>query len=196
VFDYTSDLGVFVSATTNPVPVGSNLVYSITVVNYGPYTAANVSLTNTLPPGVLLKSASTTSGTLVTNANPITGNLGNLLQYGSAFITLTTAPQTPGLIIDSAQVSSDFSDPGLTNNSATYTNYVLPLPLVSIRTLAGNRVRVSWPVALTNYGLQYTPALTTLSAWSNVTSQPGISGSESFITESNSSPARFYRLLK
>jgi uncharacterized repeat protein (TIGR01451 family) len=76
VLDYTSDMSVNVIDAPDPVFIGSNLTYTITVANNGPFNAPNVRITNTLPASVTLKSAVTTQGTLSTNSNPITGTIG------------------------------------------------------------------------------------------------------------------------
>ena len=49
VVNYASDIAVSVSATPNPVFVGSNLTYTIIVTNAGPLPAPNMRWTNTLP---------------------------------------------------------------------------------------------------------------------------------------------------
>src|SRR6185436_19766021 len=117
--------------------------------------APNVVVSNTLPGSVTLRSATTTHGTLNTNSNPIIGNLGQLNIGSLATLTLTVSPQNAGLITNSVTVRSDYNDPALTNNSATATTTVLPLPILSIRQSSSNRVRVSWPAALSNLQLQY-----------------------------------------
>ena len=45
------------ASAPNPVIVGSNLTYSLTVTNRGPATASSVSVTNALPTGVVFVSA-------------------------------------------------------------------------------------------------------------------------------------------
>ena len=74
VLDYSSDTAVSVATSPNLVFIGSNLVYTLTITNSGPFAAPNVVLTNTLPSSVSLKSATTSQGTLATNSNPILGN--------------------------------------------------------------------------------------------------------------------------
>ena len=78
-------------------------------------------------------------------------------------------------------------------NAATAT-FVQPLPLLSIRRSQADRVRVSWPVALSNFTLQYLPAFSMTNYWSNVTTTVSPVGEENVVTETNAQPARFYRL--
>jgi hypothetical protein len=192
--DYKSDLMVTLTALPNPIVVSNNLVYTIALANQGPQDAPNVQLTNTLPASVVLKAATTTQGTLTTNSNPILGSLGLLPNGGTAYITLTVAPQTAGLITNTVGAGSDYPDPAPTNNTATAVTTVLPLPILSIRFILPNLVRISWPAALSNYfSLQSRNALLT-DSWAGVSNAPVISGNERVVTQTNSGAMKFYRL--
>jgi hypothetical protein len=149
-----------------------------------------------LPASVTFKTATTSQGTLVTGGNPITGNLGTLGVGNSATIVITVAPQAVGTITNSVSVASDYTDNVTMNNTASVTTIVSPLPLLSIQRLAGDQVRISWPVALTNFGLQFKTSLNSTNAWSNNATAPVISGSENVVTETNFEAAKFYRLRK
>jgi hypothetical protein len=72
---------------------------------------------------------------------------------------------------------------------------VEPLALLLIGLLA-DQVRISWPVTLTNYVLQFEDGLAPNPQWLSVTSAPVISGDVKFVTETNAAPARFYRLQR
>jgi hypothetical protein len=196
VVDNTSDLAVGVIGAPNPVFLGSNLTYTIAVTTGGPFVAGNVRLTNTLPSSVALKSAVTTRGTLSTNSNPITGVLGNITNGTGVVITLTVVPNTPGTIVNIAKVMSDNPDPALANNMFSVTNTVSPLPLLTIRRATPGRLNISWPVALTNFGLQFKTVLSTGTSWSDDTTTPVISGDQRIVTETNAGNAKFYRLKK
>lgn len=195
VLDYTSDLSVGISDAPDPVFIGSNLTYTITVANGGPFNAPNVQLANTLPASVTLKSAATTQGILSTNSNPITGALGIITNGTPVIVTLTVVPHALGPITDTVSVASDNPDPASTNNTFNAITTVLPLPILSIQRTNNNRLNISWQVALTNFGLQAKDTLST-NAWSNVITAPVISGNQNIVTETNSDGSRFYRLKK
>jgi len=196
VVDYTSDVAVTVVSSPEPVFIGSNLTYTITVANSGPFNAPNVRLTNTLPASVNLKSAAATQGTLSTNSNPITGALGSITNGTPIIVTLTVVPHTPGTIIDSVSVASDNPDPLAGNNTFSVTNTVLPLPILTIQRAGQGLLNISWPVALTNFALQFNTALNAGIVWSNVATVPVISGDQKVVTETNTTSSKYYRLKK
>jgi uncharacterized repeat protein (TIGR01451 family) len=193
VLDYTSDVSVTINDTPDPVFIGSNLTYTITIANGGPFNAPNVQMTNSLPASVTLKSAVTTQGILSTNSNPVTGALGSVTNGLPVIVTLTVVPNALGTITDSASVGSDNPDPATGNNTVNATTTVLPLPFLTIKRTNNDRFNISWPVALTNFGLQANGLLGT-NAWSNVITAPVISGNQNTVTETNTGGSRFYRL--
>ncbi len=194
VLDYTSDLVLKLTDSPDPVLVSSNLVYLLAITNNGPFAATNISWSNTLPASVILKSALTSLGTLDNSTNPIKGTISSLAIGAGAIITLTVAPQTAGTITNTATVGNANTDPGLSNNLQIATTTVLPLPLLSIRLISANRVRLSWPLVLSNFSLQSKPQLGTNFFWSNVITAPTETTDEKVVIETNTSPSRFYRL--
>lgn len=194
VLDYTSDLSVTISDSPDPVIVTSNLLYTITVANNGPFPAPNVVVSDILPASVVLKFATATQGTLVTNGNPVIANLGTLASGASANVSLIVAPQALGMITNSASVTNDYTDPVSGNNTAAATTTVFPLPILSIQLLSANLVRLSWPLPLSNYTLQFKTVLAITNTWQNVTSPPQMTVSENFVIETNTGAAKFYRL--
>jgi hypothetical protein len=194
VLDYTSDVAVSVATSPSLAFIGSNLVYTLTITNSGPFAAPNVALTNMLPSAVSLKSATTTQGTLVTNSNPILGSFNTVATNGSVTVTLVVVPQTIGQITNIAGVNSGYTDPVPGNNNVTTTTTVLPLPILSVLLQSANSVQLSWPVELTNFGLQSKPSLLSSLLWTDVLTPPVISSNSRVVVETNLAPAKFYRL--
>jgi large repetitive protein len=192
-----SDLTV--SVTTDPaaeVFVGSNLTYTVTVNNLGPADAPNVKATNTCAaPPLVIRSATVSQGNLTTNGNVVSASLGPVAAGMSATLVIKVTTPLAGTITNTVRVTSDFLDLVTTNNTASVSTAVLPLPLLSIRLLT-NTVTVSWPAALANYDLQYVNALLATNSWSNVTVAPktNTQTGEKFVSETNANPAKFYRL--
>ena len=128
-----ADIEVTKTTTATQAVPGGTLNYTITVTNAGPSSATNVVVTDTLPAGLTLISATPSQGTC--NAvNPVSCNLGTILNGGSATITLSTqVTATSGTITNSASVTSTEGDTD-TSSAAPIpvgTAAVTPIPTLS-----------------------------------------------------------------
>ena len=117
-----TDLSVKATATPNPVVAGSNLTYTITVTNHGPWTATGIVLSNVIPTGATFVSA--TSGTYSTNTGDVIWNIGSLAKDASATTTLVVTPGVAGSAVLTSTVTGAESDPNLLNNVVTNTTTV------------------------------------------------------------------------
>jgi len=121
----SADLSVTKTASPNPGQVGVPLSYRIIATNNGPAIATNVSVADTLPPGVTFVSATTTQG----NCNGTTAvncNLGSLNVGASAIVTIVVTPSSASQITNSATVTGTETDSDLTNNTASATTLIQP----------------------------------------------------------------------
>jgi len=191
--DYTANLSLSVTDAPDPIVVGDALLYTINIVNSGPFASPVVTLTNTLPGTVNLIAATTTQGTLNTNANPVTGNLGLLGVGANLTVTLKVTPQVTGSITNIARIAGQYPDPAPANNVATNRTFVQPLPILGVNFVPPNLVRLSWSSALTNYSLEFKSPITA-AGWALVPTTPVIVGNESQVTEPNNQSPRYYRL--
>ncbi|HYH06434.1 MAG TPA: IPTL-CTERM sorting domain-containing protein [Thermoanaerobaculia bacterium] len=100
---------VKVTPATN-APTGSTLTYTITVSNAGPSPATGVVVTDTLPAGLQLISATPSQGTC--NAvNPISCNIGTLNNGANATVTIQAlVTATSGTITNTASVTAAEGD--------------------------------------------------------------------------------------
>jgi uncharacterized repeat protein (TIGR01451 family) len=124
----SSSLSVTKSGAPNPVPAGSDLVYTITVTNEGPDAATGVSLVDNIPPETTYVSSSVPAGWSCTPP-AVPGDSFNCsnpsLAVGSEVLTLTvnvTAGTPTGTVLFNSVVVSanNASDPA----SATAKNVV------------------------------------------------------------------------
>ena len=120
----TANLSLGVSDSPDPIVVGNNLTYALTVNNAGEADATNVSVTATLPANITFVSASngcTRAGNIVT-CNPGTINNG-----ASRALAIVVKPTVEGTLSFGASVSSDTNDADMSNNTAQATTDVQPL---------------------------------------------------------------------
>ena len=131
-----ADLGVAISVPATAVIVNDLMAYGVSVTNSGPSSASGVMLTNTLPPGVILK------GSYTVISNNIVFNLGTLKSGGSTNFQFNLQPTNAGVLNFFAAVGG----PGVTdtntanntaNNSISVIDY-LPGDLVAVTNSAQN----------------------------------------------------------
>lgn len=95
--DPAAFLSITKAATPDPVAVGTNLTYTLTVTNGGPNDAPSVTVTDALPAGVTFVSATPTQGSCA-GSSTVTCSLGTILSAGTAAITLMVTPTTAGTL--------------------------------------------------------------------------------------------------
>jgi len=143
-----ADVSIVKTANPNPVEVGNDLTYTITVGNAGPAIANNVVVTDPLPANTTFVSEAGSgwsfSSSTVNNVMTITADLtGSLAVNGSSFFTITVqAPSTPGMITNTATVTSSTPDINLGNNTSTVTTQVVQTADLAITKTAPATVQV------------------------------------------------------
>ncbi len=120
-----ADLSVTGTAAPEPATVEQALTYTITVTNAGPDAGSDVTLTNVLPAGVTLVSASPSQGACNGDAT-IECALGALASGATATVTIVVTPTQVGPAAVEASVAGADIDPDATNNSATVSATVNP----------------------------------------------------------------------
>ena len=119
-----ADLSLTMTANPASDAVGSNITYTINVLNLGPSPAANISVNDTLPANVTFVTASNSQGTYTQTGNAVTFSITNLPVSSNATLTIVIGTVTlsglvPVTISNTASVSSSQADPNSANNSAT-----------------------------------------------------------------------------
>jgi uncharacterized repeat protein (TIGR01451 family) len=124
-----ADLAVTKTDSPDPVVVGNNVTYTVTVANNGPSPATTVVLTDNLPGTATFVSATPSQGTCTgPTAGVLTCDLGAINAGSNATVTVVvTAPGTPGSITNNVSVTSGVADPVAGNNSASASTTVNPL---------------------------------------------------------------------
>jgi uncharacterized repeat protein (TIGR01451 family) len=196
----SADLSVTKTDSPDPVAIGNDITYTITVTNAGPNTATNAVLSDTVPTNTTFRSITTPAG-WTCGTQPAVGGTGAIsctnssFAAGSSVFTLVVrvdASVTDGTIVsNTAAVSASTSDSNGANNSATQTTTVKQPLLVISQIYPGggnagatytndfieifNRGTTTVDFSVTNYSIQYTSQAgnfggTTASVKTNITS--------------------------
>src|SRR5450756_296660 len=123
----SANLSVTKSDGVTDVTAGTSVgTYTISVHNTGPSDATGVSLTDLWPAGFSQGTITPSQGTCTGTGN-FTCALGTIASGGSATVTVaySVPSSTVGAQTNTVSVSSDVTDPDLTNNAASDTDTVI-----------------------------------------------------------------------
>jgi uncharacterized repeat protein (TIGR01451 family)/fimbrial isopeptide formation D2 family protein len=112
-----ADLAVTKTDNLDPVSVGQNVTYTITVHNNGPATT-DATVTDTVPATLTLVSATPSAGSCGAG-NPIVCTIPGMALGDTATITVVTTATVPGVVTNTVTVSGSAPDPNTTNNQAS-----------------------------------------------------------------------------
>jgi uncharacterized repeat protein (TIGR01451 family) len=122
-----ANLGVGISDNPDPVGLNAPLSYTVSVTNWGPNPARDVTVVDKLPHGYLAASAAPSAGTCKVSGRTVTCRLGEIGVGSGATIPTVLISGTatrPGRITDTASVSSSTVDPVHGNDLATESTRV------------------------------------------------------------------------
>lgn len=128
----TADLAVRLQANPAATFVGIPVSYAMTVTNFGPGSASGVMVTNVLPAGVTLTSATVSQGLVAVNGNTVVCSFGNITNSGRATANLQVIPTVEGSLAATATVGANTFDPVMANNSVAATVVVGPAADLSL----------------------------------------------------------------
>jgi uncharacterized repeat protein (TIGR01451 family) len=147
----SANLSITKSNSPDPVIVGNNLTYTITVDNAGPSDAAAVAVSDPVPAGTSFVSASD-GGTYNSTTNTLSWSLGAFTESQAAkaltLVIKVNSRPAGGSISNTATVSSTTTDPTSGNNSATAITTVNKRPTNLDLTGTATQGQYSDPVGL------------------------------------------------
>jgi uncharacterized repeat protein (TIGR01451 family) len=143
----TADLAITMTDTPDPVQVGANLAYALTVVNNGSATATGVTVTDALPAGTTLGAATSPQGSCSQSNSSVTCTLGILTSGAKATVTIVVIPTTAGTLTNTATVSAAEPEANTANNTATAVTTVLRTFRLTV-SVQGNGTVTSHPAGI------------------------------------------------
>ncbi len=191
--DYV-DLGLSIVSAPIVFFVGSNSVLVFAVTNNGPAEATNARLTNTIPYGTFVVSATSTQGTLTTNTGSIVAQFGTLPAGALALVTEELRFSTSGSISIAAGATGGLWETTPTNNSVVLNAFVHLPAVLSLEKLT-NQARLTWPLSLSNFVLQHKFNMAPANQWINNPSPRLTTSTENLVIDTNvTATQKFYRL--
>jgi uncharacterized repeat protein (TIGR01451 family) len=161
-----ADVAVTKTGPANSAP-GSNVTYTIAVMNNGPNDATNVTLSDSLPADVTFVSSEQTSGpaptTLDLGSDPGTATWATLASGATATFTLTVNVDDgfSGDLLNTAVVSADTTDPNPGNNTSTAALAVTTTTTTSTTTTTTTTVAPTTTTTLATTTSSSVPGTTT-----------------------------------
>lgn len=133
------NLSITKTAPAKPVAIGDNFEYTIEVKNIGAQLASQVVATDILPTGISFVSVNTTHGTAAYGSNrTISWNIGSLAVGATVTLSLKVRADVPGIVVNTATVTSLQTDTQPADNSATFSKEILNLTLPNVITPNGD----------------------------------------------------------
>ncbi len=128
----SADLSVTKTVSTDPLPQGGAVTYTLVVANAGPSTATGVILADDLPPE--LTGATTSSAGCTVTGQRLRCALGQLTEGSSASVqvTATVSPDAGPTVSNTATVEADTDDPDPSDDSATIETPIASSPAVEL----------------------------------------------------------------
>ena len=123
-----TSLSLAKSDSPDPATAGSPLTYTLVVVNYGPEDATGVILSDTLPPGAIFSSASSTGGTCDEAGGVVTCDIGTVANVAVVTATIVVVPEFGGTFVNTASVAGNEPDEQYDNQAYEGTQVEGPTP--------------------------------------------------------------------
>jgi len=169
---------------------GSALSYTITAANNGPGTATGVVLTDVLPAGFALSSATISQGSVVNNGGVLTASIGALGSGSSATLNVNGTVTGFASLTNTASVTAAQADLIAANNTAVkITGAGLKLQVRR----SGANVIVGWPASAAGYILESSGSA--FGPWTSSSAILSVNGSQNEVSVP-ASGSTFYRLRK
>jgi uncharacterized repeat protein (TIGR01451 family) len=156
----TRNLVVTKADSPDPLTLGGDLTYTMTVTNQGPGTMTGVTAADTLPAGVTFGSATSSQGTCVQAAGVVTCSIGTMPAGATVTVTVVVRPTATGTITNTVVVVGNEAETSNADNTASVPTLVVgpltpPATCLSLtatprQLVVGKRATIVARVRLTN----------------------------------------------
>jgi uncharacterized repeat protein (TIGR01451 family) len=155
-----ADLRLTKSVSAASASVGGTLSYTLTATNLGPSNTSGVVVSDPLPAGFTLSTASSTAGLCTAAGQLLTCTLGSMVDGATETITVTgtVAPSAAGTtLVNAASIDGDDPDPSAPNDTAQASTTIAPAADVALtKSVAPASVNpgaaATWTITATNNG--------------------------------------------
>jgi large repetitive protein len=188
-----ADLLVTQTASPDPVMVGEQLSYLITVHNRGDYTVPDTQVAAWLPEGTDFVTALTSQGLSTAVAGTLEWDLGAIEPGTNATVMVTVVPRQVGSITNRVMVFSAYADENNPNLISELTTHVVATPPLRIER-DRSRIVISWPALAEGYILFATDSLAEPLLWYPDGNPQVVEGTRITVTVKVTHASRFYQL--
>jgi uncharacterized repeat protein (TIGR01451 family) len=191
------DLEVRAIQTTNALLVNQVMTYTLSLTNRGPSTASTITLLDTLPGALTLRSVQSNQGTVTTSGTQVRVDFGSLASGTGVQVFITTLATSTGAITNTVSVSAREPDLDPADNAAFLAATIVANPAVMrIDDMPDTRLRLAWPVTATNFVPYAADVLSSQTQWQPLGIVPMVSGSSNMVTVPNTGARRYFRLQR
>ncbi|BAP54557.1 conserved repeat protein [Thioploca ingrica] len=151
----TADLNLVMSDGEDPVNVGDNVAYTLTLTNNGPHQATGILLTEQLPENINLMSSSPSQGQCLTAEKQLQCTLGSLKAGSNLTLSLVVATSEPGELSQTMTVIANEFDPtpvNVTETTQVTAKADLWVNIDATPTIARIQTPVTYTITITNDG--------------------------------------------
>lgn len=185
-------LAVTIAYLPGQIMAGMPFTYTVGLANTGTNAVTNVVLTNAVPAGMSVVSATATYGIVTVTNGIVRWDLGTVTNGFGGVLTVTVLPTQEGTFANSVFFSGGS---GLAIYSSPWDIVVIPAaPQLDIRLVSG-LVVLFWSTNYAGFHPQVAASLAAPAPWGDVTTAPTVLGAEFRVQLGLPSSTSFYRLV-
>lgn len=134
-----ADLGIGLVAAPDPVNVGSSVIYTATITNYGPNNSAGSTVTNVLPAGTTFDAGNSSAGCVEVPVGTVSCPVGAVNNGASTTVNIALVPgaAAAGVLGNTISVTASEVDTNNANDSASTNVTVNPVADLVVTAYSG-----------------------------------------------------------